>query len=246
MARSPDRLLTFLLPGLEGSGRLFARFQAACDGSLELRALSYPPDQLLDYRALEARVAAELPPDRPFGLLGESFSGPIALRLGARHPAGLVGVVLAATFHLRPAAPVFQVLAPLAPVFFRMPLPRHAVRLLLAGGDAPRALVAEIRSAVASVEPRVMAARAREALQVDATEALVACRAPLLIMAGKHDRLLRREIFSEIQALRPDAEFRTVDAPHLLLQREPEQAARIVTEFLLRCARRACGGPSRS
>lgn len=239
-------LLTILLPGLDGTAELFRRFLAEADGALELRPTSYPRDRVLGYDALERLVRPGLPPDRPFALLGESFSGPLALRLAARRPPGLVAVVLAESFHRRPASAVFRRLSLLAPAFFRAPLPRHVVRLLLAGPDAPDALVDEVRSAVATVQGRVMAARAAEALRVDATDALLACPVPLLFLAGRRDRLLRASLPEEVAALRPDAEIQILEAPHLVLQRRPREAMRLVTEFLLRAASRAVGanGPA--
>jgi pimeloyl-ACP methyl ester carboxylesterase len=239
----PAPLLTYLLPGLDGSGRLFARFQAAAaDGSaLDLRLVAYPHDRVLGYAQLEEQVLRELPRDRPFALLAESYSGPIALRVASRAPPGLVGVVLAASFHRRPAAPVFGALELLAPVFFRLPLPAHAVRLLLAGGDAPDDLVAEVQAAVAAVAASVMIARAREALRVDATDALRACPVPLLFLGGKDDRLLRGALPFEVRVALPEAEIRMLEAPHLVLQRRPREALRLVTEFFLRCAARHAG-----
>lgn len=227
-------LLTFLLPGLDGTGTLFSRFVAAGSGALEPRVLPYPPDRILGYPELAARVLRELPLDRPFALLGESFGGPLALRVAAACPPGLVGVVLASSFHARPAAKLARLLQPLSAAFFRLPLSDHAVRLLLGGHDAPDDLVAEVQAAVASVRPPVMAARAREALRVDATACVKGCLAPLLFLGGKHDRLLRTALPIEIRVLRPDAEIRMIDAPHLLLQRQPALAMRIVEEFLLR------------
>jgi pimeloyl-ACP methyl ester carboxylesterase len=241
MTGSPAPLLTFLLPGLDGTGELFRRFLAEADGTLELRTLSYPRDRFLGYRELEELVRAELPSNRRFALLGESFAGPLALRLAAERPAGLFGLVLAESFHRRPAAVLFRRLGLLVPLFFRMPLPPHVVRLLLAGPDAPDDLVEEVRAAVARVEGSVMAARALEALRVDATEALVACPVPVLFLGGKHDRLLRSALPFEIRALRPDAEIRMLDAPHLVLQRRPREAMELVAGFLSRAANRSPG-----
>ena len=241
MAGTPAPLLTLCLPGLEGTGMLFSRFLAAADGALDLQTLSYPRDRVLGYDGLEDLVSHHVPADRPFALLGESFSGPLALRLAARRPPGLVAVVLVTTFHRRPAAPLFRRLSALAPVFFRMPLPPHVVRLLLAGFDAPDDLVAEVRSSVATVEPFVMAARVQEALRVDATAELRACPAPILFLGGKDDRLLRSALPIEIRALRPDAEIRMLDAPHLVLQRQPEQAMALVSSFLRRSLDRVPG-----
>jgi pimeloyl-ACP methyl ester carboxylesterase len=121
----------------------------------------------------------------------------------------------------------------LAPAFFRLPLPPHVVRLLLAGGDASPELVEEVREAVRLVPARIMAARAREALSVDASEALRRCPVPVLFLGGKNDRLLRREIPDEVRALHPGAEIRMLDTPHLVLQRRPGEAMQIVEEFLL-------------
>lgn len=236
MQLAPAPLLTLLLPGLDGTGALFSRFLAEGSGALEPRVLPYPPDRILGYAGLAERVLRELPADRPFALLGESFGGPLALRVAAARPPGLRGVVLASSFHRRPAAALVTLLRPLSSAFFRLPLPDHAVRLLLGGQDAPDDLVAEVREAVASVRPAVMVARAREALRVDASAWVEACPAPLLFLGGKHDRLLRTALPFEIRVLRPDAEIRMIDAPHLLLQRQPALAMRIVEEFLIRRA----------
>jgi len=238
----PAPLLTFLLPGLEGTGRLFSRFVAESSGALELRVLSYPTDRFLDYAGLEALVRAELPADRPFALLGESFSGPLALRIAANGAPGLVGVVLAATFHRRPAAKLVGALRPLSPAFFRIPMPAHAVRILLAGPDAPPELVAEVRAALATVKGHVMAARASAALHVDATPWLARCPAPILFLGGKQDRLLRSALPIEVRLLSRGAEIRMLDAPHLVLQRCPKEAMRLVEAFLLRRAGEAGGG----
>ena len=227
-------LLTICLPGLDGTGRLFGPFAGACTGALELRVIEYPRDRFLSYEALETLVVPELPLDRPFALLGESFGGPLALRLAHRNPPGLVAVVLAASFHRRPAAPAMTALRPLSPAFFRLPLPAHAVRLLLGGPDASDALVRDVQQAVASVRGSVMAGRASAALRVDASAALRACPVPLLFLGGKQDRLLRSALPIEVRALRADAEIRMLDAPHLVLQRYPAEAMRLVEEFLLR------------
>ena len=227
-------LPVLLLPGLDGSARLFQRFQAVASGALDFRTVPYPSDRFLDYGQLEMLVRGRLPRG-PFAILGESFGGPLAMRIAASAPRGLVAVVLVATFHRRPARPIIARVSPLAPAFFRLPLPPHVVRLLLGGGDAPQDLVEEVRAAVADVPARVMAARARAALSVDASDALRSCPVPVLFLGGREDRLLRREIPEEIRAIHPGAEIRLLDTPHLVLQRRPREAMALVEEFLLRC-----------
>ncbi len=223
-----------LLPGLDGTAELFRRFLGAATGALDFRRVPYPRDRFLGYAELEELVRSRLPAGEPYAILGESFGGPLALRVAAARPAGLVALVLVATFHRRPANAIVARAAPLGPAFFRLPLPPHVVRLLLGGGDAPDDLVEEVREAVRHVPARVMAARAREALAVDASEPLRRCPVPLLFLGGKRDRLLRSTIPGEIRALQPRAEVRLLDTPHLVLQRRPEESMRIVEEFLSR------------
>jgi pimeloyl-ACP methyl ester carboxylesterase len=236
MAMNARPLPVLLLPGLDGSTQLFERFLGAATGALDFRRVPYPKERFLDYPDLETLVRSQLPRGEPYAILGESFGGPLALRVASTKPQGLVGVVLAATFHRKPANGLIARAAPLGPAFFRLPLPPHVVRLLLAGGDAPQDLVEEVREAVRHVPARVMAARARAALAVDASEALRKCPVPLLFLGGKKDRLLRSTLPSEIRALQPRVEVRMLDTPHLVLQRRPEEAMKIVEEFLLRVA----------
>ena len=220
-----------LLPGLDGTGRLFAPFTAVAGETLQVETIPYPADRVLSYRELEPYVAERLPRDGRYALLGESFSGPLALRLAARRPPGLAAVVLAASFHRRPAARAIAMLRPLAPAFFRLPLPAHAVRLLLAGEQAPEALVREVQAGTASVKPAVMAARAAEALRADASEELRACPVPLLFLWGRDDRLLRGAIPIEVRALNAAAAIRTLPTPHLVLQLAPREALAEIRAF---------------
>jgi len=203
-------------------------------GALDLRVLSYPPDRFLDYAALAELVGAQLPQGEPYALVGESFGGPLALRLAAAAPADVVGLVLAASFHRRPAARVIAALRWLSPAYFGLPLPAHVVRLLLGGADASDDLVHEVQVAAGSVRGPVMLARARAAMRVDMSEALRSCQVPLLFLGGKRDRFLRSALPIEVRALRADAEIRMLDAPHLVLQRCSEESMRIVEDFLLR------------
>lgn len=240
----PHPLLTLLLPGLDGTGRLFEPFVARASGALDFRILSYPPRHFMGYEALAERALEELPKDRPFALLGESFGGPLAIRVAAASPPGLVGLVLTSTFHRRPAPTALALLRLLSPAYFHLPLPAHAVRLLLAGPEGEDALVREVQSAVASVKGAVMAARAREAMRVDASDALRRVNVPVLFLGGKRDRLLRTALPIEVRALRADVEIRMLEAPHLVLQTRPAEAMAIIEEFLGRCV--AGGGAGRA
>src|SRR5579863_3225723 len=91
-----------LMPGMDGTGELFAPLLRALGTSVETSVVRYPPDEPLGYAELLPRVRAELPQSGPFVLLGESFSGPLAIMLAGEAPAGLRGVMLSASFATNP------------------------------------------------------------------------------------------------------------------------------------------------
>jgi pimeloyl-[acyl-carrier protein] methyl ester esterase len=108
-----------VLPGLDGAATLLSEFKSAALASFSsVTAISYPLDKALNYAELESIARSALPKDKPFVLLGESFSGPIALSIAVNPPPGLVGLVLCATFAKNPVALLkpFASLAQFAPV----------------------------------------------------------------------------------------------------------------------------------
>jgi pimeloyl-ACP methyl ester carboxylesterase len=91
-----------LLPGLDGTGLLFGPALDACPDGVRPVVLPLPDLEARSYAELADHLAPRLPKDEPFLLLGESFSGPLALELAARRPDGLAGVVLVASFVTSP------------------------------------------------------------------------------------------------------------------------------------------------
>src|SRR5215472_15855847 len=80
----PERVSVILLPGLDGTGRLFDPLLKELPADLHARVVTYPTDARLDYAALEGLVEAALPKNDPFIIAAEAFSGPVAIRLWSR------------------------------------------------------------------------------------------------------------------------------------------------------------------
>ena len=81
--------------------------------AVDARVIPFPTDEPLGYAELETLVRQALPADRRFVLLAESFSGPLAIRIGADPPRGLAGVILCGTFAKNPY-PWLRLMRPLA------------------------------------------------------------------------------------------------------------------------------------
>jgi pimeloyl-ACP methyl ester carboxylesterase len=228
-----------LLPGLDGTGILFEPFVEALRGALEPVIVSYPPNQVLAYEELLEFVVRALPDDVPFAILGESFSGPLALMAAARRPRGLVAVVLCASFVRSPVPWYPRVLRGLvARPLFEL-APSFAKRAVLLGSEGTPKLREMLEHALSAVAPEVMAARARAILGVDATPALLGCAVPLLYLQAAADRMVSAASWKLISKHRPDASLEVLPGPHLLLQTHPVEAATAIERFL----RSSTGGP---
>jgi pimeloyl-[acyl-carrier protein] methyl ester esterase len=220
-----------VLPGLDGTATLHAEFVASVSPAFDsVTVVSYPPDKALGYAALEALVREQLPPATPFVLLGESFSGPIALSIAADPPANLVGLVLSTTFAKSPVPLLasFAALPRIAPVHA---LPLSVLSWVLFGRWAKPHLEASLQSALAAVRPSVLRFRAAAALRANVLSRLGSISVPILYLHATHDRLLSAAASRHIRCALPQCTAVDVAGPHLLLQAAPIECARAVGAF---------------
>ena len=222
-----------LLPGLDGTGDLFAPFVAALNGN-DAEVVRYPTDRAMDYAEHEAIARAQLPQD-DFVLLAESFSGPVGISIAASPPPGLRGLVLCATFASNP----FPMFKPLGGMMRVMPMPRLpnsiAARWLFPGRGTP-ALRRGFADAMRRVSRRALGGRIAAILSVDTRELLSRIAVPVLYLRANQDRVVPRAATLAILNLRPDIGLAKFDAPHFLLQTEPAACAAAVLDFAKRCS----------
>jgi pimeloyl-[acyl-carrier protein] methyl ester esterase len=220
-----------LLPGLDGTGKLFGEFVKVLDPCIRAVVVAYPADQPLAYEALEARVLGALPREQPFVLLGESFSGPIAIRIAARAPAGLAGLILSASFAKNPF-PWLAWARPLAAYLPVKSLPRWVRAPLMWGSLSPQRAPSQMERAMSAVSAAVIRQRIAALLRVDETQALRRIKVPTLVLRARGDRVIPRAATLWIARVLPHAQLVEIDAPHLLLQTRPQECAAAVLRFL--------------
>jgi pimeloyl-ACP methyl ester carboxylesterase len=117
-------------------------------------------------------------------------------------------------------------------IVFRFKLPSSAMRSFLTGRNAPESLLREVRDAVSSVRPQVLAARMQAILACDVRKDLARVKVPILYLRGTEDNLVPARCTQEILRINPDAEVISIAGPHLLIQREPRRCAEAVLTFL--------------
>jgi pimeloyl-[acyl-carrier protein] methyl ester esterase len=217
-----------LLPGMDGTGELFAGAEPPAGFTITI--VDYPCTRPVARAVLLEAVLAAVPSEGPVVLVGESFSGPLALEAAARVPR-LVGVVLLASFAASPRArPLLRLLAGLGPWLFRRPPPRLVVRAFMTGPSP--ILIDRVRAAIRRVAGEVLCDRLRQIAEVDAREALRSCPAPVLALVANHDRLVPRRATARLRALRPDLRVVGLPGPHLLFQHDPDAVFGAIVEWL--------------
>nr|WP_229505790.1 alpha/beta fold hydrolase [Massilia genomosp. 1] len=220
-----------MLPGMDGSGDLFAGFIAALGGQVDAIVVSYPCAPALAYVGLTDYARAQLPRDRPFVLIGESFSGPVAIALAASKPPGLIGLVLCCTFARNPR-PLLAPLKPLAGVLPMWSVLTPLIAPFLLGFDAPLVLRKALRAALDKVPPARLRQRLKEVMAVDYTGRAQAISVPVLYLQATRDWIVPASAARLLASLCADWRLVALPGPHLLLQTIPEQAATTVIKFM--------------
>jgi pimeloyl-ACP methyl ester carboxylesterase len=222
-----------LLPGMDGTGHsLRSVVPYLADQGIEAQALGYPGDQVMGYDRLEQWIRDRLPFDEPFWVGGESFSGPLAVRLAANPPPGLVGVTLIVSFVTNPIWPGFRTASKLVGALpFHGPPPFWFMRKLLMTGVSDREMQS-FADEVREVRPEVMGHRVLEMNHVDVRAELKGAKVPVTYLRANQDRMVGHGALREVVRLRPGIRVQSIDGPHLVLLARPEAAARALSRLV--------------
>jgi pimeloyl-[acyl-carrier protein] methyl ester esterase len=220
-----------LLPGLDGTGKLFAEFLEALDLGSNAHAVPYPADVPLGYDELEPLVRAALPTRGRFVLLADSFSGPLAIRIAADPPPTLAGLILCATFASIPY-PHLGWARRLAAFLPLKSMPRWLRAPLIWGSASPSKAPRQSERAMAAVDAAVIRRRIAALLSVDETAALAKISVPTLVLCATRDRVVSEAATIRIMRGIRQAQRVDVDGPHLLLKTRPQECAAAVLSFI--------------
>jgi pimeloyl-[acyl-carrier protein] methyl ester esterase len=220
-----------LLPGMDGTGVFFEDFAVASQPEFGPVIVAYPDDPSLGYAELESYVRAALPINEPYLLLGESFSGPIAISIAASNPPGLIGLILCVTFARNPH-PLLPLVTSILKPLPAWRLPRFIQEPNIFGRfNSPylRAKLDEVRNRVSQ---KTLKARLEAVASIDVSEDLRRVTVPILYLRATGDRVVSHASCDYIRKIHPGIEIAELDAPHLLLQTVPQAAKIAIGNFV--------------
>jgi len=177
-----------------------------------------------------ARVA--IPSEGPFIILGESFSGPIAISLAATCSSQLKGLILCCTFVKNPH-PVFSGIKSFINMLPVAVVPKAMFNFFLLGSFSNEKLHSALSSAIAQVSSSTFRTRLKAVLSVNVSEKFRALKVPVLYLRASQDRVVPRVSSELVLLLNSRCKVVEVEAPHFLLQAAPVKAAQVVGIFTL-------------
>ncbi|WP_035985825.1 alpha/beta fold hydrolase [Leptolyngbya sp. KIOST-1] len=193
----PDRPLFIYLPGMDGSGELFALQSAGLKSHFNIRCLVIPGDDLSSWERLAHQAVQLIRQEAgtaPIYLCGESFGACLALRIVAMAPdlvSHLILINSASSFHRFPwlhwvatltpwvAAPLYQ-----SSNLFSLPMLANLSRIGEANRQALIRAMAAVTQSSAAWRMALLSQFRLEPLQ------LYRVTAPTLLVASLGDRLL--------------------------------------------------------
>ncbi|MBB1519161.1 alpha/beta fold hydrolase [Aquipseudomonas guryensis] len=216
-----------LLPGLNGSNRLFAPLLPWLN-DVQIVPLQLPTQGPQDSDSLVSALLPQLG-DSPFVLLGESFSGHLAYQIALRQPSGLRGVIFAAAFLRRPH--------PLLALSRYLPLPKRLLshdqllQLFCVGRKASPALLALLRDEISQLPDALLRARLHCLARLQEPSQPLAL--PALHLWPQQDRLVSRNAAASLSRHCSDLRQIVLEGPHFILQSRAEACAQAIKKFVV-------------
>ena len=228
---SKEKTTLVMLPGLDGTGDVFAPLIDSLPESIEPLVVRYPTDRVISFQEHVECAREKLPTDKPFVLLAESFSGAVGLQLLADAPNNLQGVIFVATFdrYPRPFLLDFAKQLPqglLLTLFCTTPLLRFFCL-----GSAPSLAVKLFRKAIKSVKLEILSKRLKILSELPPPPE-TGFTGPCLYLQASQDKLVPERAASQLQRHLPQLTTEQLTGPHIILLAQPKEGARVINGFV--------------
>jgi pimeloyl-ACP methyl ester carboxylesterase len=217
---------------MEGSGEFFKPLINALGTSVNTQVISYPQNKALNYLQLTEFVKNLLPKNLPYIVLGESFSGPIAINIAAEKPPNLQALILVGTF-VRSPVPIPKIFRKLVCLLPASWIPLTVIARYLLGDYATPNLLAQLNEILPSIPDNVYRGRLLSILNVNVSQALSDINVPILYIRATQDKIVPETSRELIVSIQPNTKIADIEGPHFILQTQPETSSALILRFLL-------------
>jgi len=221
-----------LMPGLDGTGKLFAPLIPLLQPHFDLTVVTYP--DLGSFNEYIDCAQGQLPEEPGYSLVAESFSGPVALALMARWSGQIGPSVLCATFARSPLAS-FTALAGSVPeqMFSIGALSEYFLDVDEVENEDFSETQPLPMNVMDQIDGILLKRRITAFSRIDVSALLPQIETPVLYLNALRDRILSRNDAIMMQQSLSHFECLDIDGPHLLLQARPQQCAELIYKHVM-------------
>ena len=219
------------MPGLDGTGKLFAPIIPLLEAHFKLVIVTYPDlDSFTDYVDC---VQNQLPAEPGFSLLAESFSGPVAVALMAQRPGQIGPSVLTTTFVRSPLATLTRMANQVPEQMFSIgALSEFLLGVYEMKDEDPSETLPLPLNVMEQLDGKLLKHRISVLSRIDVSALLPNIEIPILYLRAMRDRIVSESDAQVIQESLPNVNRVDIDAPHLLLQSRPQQCAELIVKHI--------------
>lgn len=227
------KLHIVLLPGLDGSGRMFRPFLEQLPLNYKVSVIAYPGDRHIPFQELVDFILDQLAENQPLLLVGESYSGPVIAALSQQSQLNICGLVFVATFAKFPGS-FIKTLSRMLPLslLFRFRPPAAFIRHYCFGKWTTTEAINMVWDSIANNRASVIASRARSGTRVDVRSLLAGISQPCLYIRASADRLVPARAMNDFVENIPQLQQVEIDGPHCLLQAQPAACLQAINYFV--------------
>ncbi|MGD0021591.1 MAG: alpha/beta hydrolase [Smithellaceae bacterium] len=221
------------MPGLDGTGLSFEPLLPLLPTEAKITIVRYPTDKLLSFRGTVDCATQQIPAGVLPIIIAESFSGPVAIEMIGSGRIQAKALILCATFAKSPRPIVWRIMSFLRlPLLIRPDMPKRFFKIVI-GEDK---LIAELlplwKKVHADVPAHVMNHRLKIINNVDVTKWLKELPVPCCYLQATNDRLVPSSCLDDLKKCAPLLEVRRINAPHFILQAQPQACLDAIEEFM--------------
>lgn len=225
----PSKLV--LLPGLDGSGELFAPLLSFLQ-HFECQIISLPNTTNQNYQFLAEYVLTQLPKD-DFILLAESFSGPIAILLSQQRNKNLKGIILVATF-ISPPRKHLVLLTKILPIKILLSLPFGCYLYSYLFFDNNLNLFKLLKQTINTIPTKILKQRLNSIQSLGNLKKLLSISStPALYIQPISDLFVSNNKYHEISKYYDNITLKKIDGSHFIAQVRPRECSAIISEFMM-------------
>lgn len=219
-----------LLPGLDGTGKLFEPLLSYLPDKIDTQVIVYPNDTLLTYIELTEFVMSKLPKDENYILLAESFSGMVAYSIAQKIPKNLSSIIFVASFIENPRPNVLKILTTLPFKFlYYISPPKLVLNYIFCNKIATPIFLSKFQTILKSMPLEVLLWRLKQISSLKKASEKI--NIEIYYLYAKKDKLVPKKVLPIFNRLFNKSMIYTLNNGHLVLQCMPYESAKIIAEI---------------